>query len=495
MVSTVYIKSGIKEEVELPREIPAEDIEQRTHTEASQEGASGSLHALEACINGLHGRDSLQLKALAEQAYAELSSARGHEAGRGLRAHLSPKECALVLEAVGGLDGKELPGLNEILSRLKPDMKPTEVAIDVEKSVSDSSPPGAATPSTSIPTINAKEAISAFLEERKFRNCSPKTLYNYSHFLPRFIGQFSQVPTDHKLIRGLLNNYKGKTKETYWLYFSAFYGFLEKEYGLLNPLARLTPPHEPKGMPSHLNPEQKVRLAEINLNPRDRALVNLFCESALRPGEVLDSHGHPLRFCDIYEDHIRVSGKRGERIVPITPQSRDGLLSLQGSRPADSAVFTRDDDHALTYWGLRKIVGTAFKKAGITGVKLCPYTLRHSFGGDFLARGGDLATLQKILGHANVKTTMIYTHIADTQVMDSYRQHGPSAINSPLIAPVAGGKFPVNSDPSQQLPELLDRLIAMGQQAQELKQSLGGNGHWPEQLNEVKKCLKHLSQK
>lgn len=358
--------------------------------------------------------------------------------------------------------------------------------------------------SQEIPTLSAKEAIDAFLEDRKFRDCSPKTLGNYSHFLRRFVGQFSHVPTDHRMIRQLLSNYKGKTKETYWLYFSAFYGFLEKEYGLPNPLARLPAPHEPRRVPSHLNPEQKARLAEIKLNPRDRALVNLFCESAVRPGEILDSHGHPLRFCDIHEDHIRVAGKRGERIVPITPQTRDRLLSLQGSRPSDSAVFTRDDGHPLTYWGLRKIVDTAFKKAGITGVKVCPYTLRHSFAGDFLARGGDLATLQKILGHANVKTTMIYTHIADQQVMDSYRRHGPSAINCSLIAPSSLGEKPdfaqvgrrhtgtvllAEGEVDELLIQLLDQILALGETARQITEALGHNGDRPERLKQVIQCL------
>jgi len=369
--------------------------------------------------------------------------------------------------------------------------------IEVKESVRKLSESPSGTQEAVEAILSVKEAIAAFLEDRKFRECSPKTLGNYSHFLRRFIGQFNQVPSDHKLIRSILSNFKGQTKETYWLYFSAFYRYLEHEYGLPNPMARLPRPREQRRLPSHLNPEQKIRLAQVSLSPRDRALVSLFSESAVRPGEVIgDSRGHPLRFCDIYEDHIRVSGKSGGRIVPITPQTRDGMLQLQGSRPSGSPVFTADDGHALTYWGLRKIVATAFRKAGITAVKQGPYTLRHSFGGDFLAQGGDVATLQKILGHANIKTTMIYTHIADKQVMNSYRRYGPSAINCPLIAPKdneASSLIEIN--PAQQLPELLDQLIALGQRAQELRHAIGGNGHWPEELKEVMQYLEHRASK
>lgn len=137
-----------------------------------------------------------------------------------------------------------------------------------------------------------------------------------------------------------------------------------------------------------------------------------------------------LRFCDIYDDHLKVSGKRGERVVPITPELRDMLCLLQDSRSEDSPIFVNErNGHYLTVWGLRKVVKQAFNVAGITGVKPTPYTLRHSFAGDFLARGGDLATLQKILGHSNITTTMIYTHISDRAVADAYRKHGPRANN------------------------------------------------------------------
>lgn len=392
------------------------------------------------------------------------------------------------------LGPKDLEDIEEILGGLRPGVTITvkeSGTIEVKEGRKLSESPSS-TQEVEV-TLSTKEAIAAFLEDRKFRGCTPKTLGNYSHFLRRFIGQFNQVPTDHKLIRRILSNFKGQTKETYWLYFSAFYRYLEHEYGRPNPMARLPRPREQRRLPSYLNPEQKIRLAQVSLSPRDRALVSLFSESAVRPGEVIgDSRGHPLRFCDIYEDHIRVSGKSGGRIVPVTPQTRDGMLQLQGSRPSGSPVFTADNGHALTYWGLRKIVATAFRKAGIATVKQGPYTLRHSFGGDFLAQGGDLAMLQKILGHANIKTTMIYTHIADRQVMNSYRRYGPSAVNCPLIAleeNEASSLIEIN--PAQLLPELLDQMIVLGKRAHQVSQALGGNGHRSEELEEVAQYLEH----
>lgn len=277
------------------------------------------------------------------------------------------------------------------------------------------------------------ELVREFVEDRAFRGCTQRTLTNYSNVLTRFLDGSGQViPTDPAAVRRFLAPFKGSTKETYWRYLSGFYGFLETEYGFASPMPRVPKPPRGKRLPSHLNPEHKRLLEETELNPRDRAVIRLFAECAVRPGEVAGDRGHALRFCDIYEDNILVSGKTGDRAVPIMPQLRDVLLALQDGRPADSPVFLGHKG-PLTTWGLRKVVRKAFRAASITGVKASPYTLRHSFGGDFLARGGDLATLQKILGHANVKTTMIYTHIADKAVFDAYRKYGPGAraVNHP----------------------------------------------------------------
>ena len=280
--------------------------------------------------------------------------------------------------------------------------------------------------------VNTAEVIDKFIEDRKFRGCRLGTTANYERFLKRSFNGFSHVPTDPTIIRGILSNFNGDTKLTYWLYFSAFYRFCEEEYSLPNPMVKVPRPNKRKTLPDHLNPEQKAQLQEADLSVRDRAVINLFAETAVRPGEVAGTYGnHPLRFCDIHEGHIEVSGKTGERIIPIRPKMRLMLLSLKDSRSADAPVFTSDNNGAaLTRWGLHKVVKRAFATADIKGVKACPYTLRHSFGGDFLAQGGDVATLQRILGHKNVTTTMIYTHIADKAVFDAYRRHGPGANNN-----------------------------------------------------------------
>lgn len=279
--------------------------------------------------------------------------------------------------------------------------------------------------------ITMAQAIKEFAEDRKLRGRTRQTIeINYLPFLRRSFKGYDLVPTDPRLIRGLLGRFKRNTANTYWLYLSAFYGFLEREHAMANPMRKVPRPGSNKTLPDHLDSEQKALLVKVDLSPRDKATVKVFLETAIRPDEVVGTRGHPFRFCDIYDEHIEVSGKTGERFVPITPELKDLLKSLRNGRSADSAIFVDDRGHQLTSWGLRKVVKRAFRAAGINTVRATPYTLRHSFAGEFLGNGGDLATLQKILGHAKIETTMIYTHITDKAMVESYRRHGPRANNS-----------------------------------------------------------------
>ena len=248
----------------------------------------------------------------------------------------------------------------------------------------------------------------------------------------RFFKEYSTIPTDPKVIRHLLAPFKGNTILTYWRWLSAFYTYLESEHSLPNPMCHVPKPKVSKKLPDHLGSEQKRVLADTELSTRDMAIIKLFLETAARPGEVAMKHGHPLRFCDIYDDHIEVCGKKGDRFIPITYELKDALLSLQDGRPSDAAVFVNKYGNPMTEPRLRKVVRQAFNKAGIDTARPTPYTLRHSFAGEFLNNGGNIAALRQILGHSKIETTMIYTHISDKSVVESYRKYGPRGNNRQL---------------------------------------------------------------
>jgi len=282
--------------------------------------------------------------------------------------------------------------------------------------------------------VKSAQALKEFKESKEFEGRSGYTRYGYENMLRRFLAPYEYVPTAEIFVLAFIGKKDPKTgrfvfcqntRRNYWLRFSSFYNFLEQKFGTPNPMRRIPIPDEEKKLPEHLNPEQRALLESVlpRLSERDRVIIKLLLETGLRPGEVADPKGHLLRFCDVFQNHLQVSGKSGQRIVPTTDDLRVKLLSQQNGRSVDSPVFLSDNsDTYLTMSGLRKVVRRGFEVAGIKGVKACPYTLRHSFGADFLDRGGDVATLQKIMGHKNIKTTMIYTHISDRQVVDAFRK-------------------------------------------------------------------------
>lgn len=150
----------------------------------------------------------------------------------------------------------------------------------------------------------------------------------------------------------------------------------------------------------------------------------LFSEVGPRPGEIADPADHLLRFVDIHGDHMEIEGKVGPRAVPISPGLRQALLGLRGGRPLDDPVFLDDRcTHYLTVSGLRRSVRRVMEGAGISrGVKLCPYTLRHSVGTQAVEDGTDLDVVQRVLGHRSINTTMKYRHISGAQVKAAWKR-------------------------------------------------------------------------
>lgn len=164
---------------------------------------------------------------------------------------------------------------------------------------------------------------------------------------------------------------------------------------------------------------------------RDRALLELVYACGLRASEAA---GLRMSQVDLQGGMVVVSGKGGtERVVPLGRHARQALEEyfagerqrLCRGRPS-IWVFVRAGGKPLsrqTVWGLVKRHATA---AGI-GTRVSPHTLRHSFATHLLAGGADLRVVQALLGHANITTTQIYTHVAPARLRMVHRRHHPRA--------------------------------------------------------------------
>jgi integrase/recombinase XerD len=221
--------------------------------------------------------------------------------------------------------------------------------------------------------------------------------------------------------------------------YRGFYRFLVIDGRLsVNPADDLRPPRAWKVLPRYLAVEDVDRLIEqpVVTTPRglrDRALIELLYATGMRVSELLS-----LRPADVNLEasYLTCSGKGSkQRIVPIGDEATDWVKKyVRESRPALLGkrtsprlfVNAKGGGPGLTRVGFWKILKGYARQAGLTKT-LSPHMLRHSFATHLLERGADLRAIQMMLGHADLSTTQIYTHVLEQRMRSIYDQFHPRA--------------------------------------------------------------------
>ena len=218
----------------------------------------------------------------------------------------------------------------------------------------------------------------------------------------------------------------------------SFYRHLRRE-GLLDrdPTADLRAPRKSQRLPHVLGrgEVQQLLAAPKGTDPsalRDRALLEVMYACGLRASEAI---GLTMGDLDVDAGVLRTRGKGSkERMVPVGREAVAALRPyLQRGRPAlvglrdEPCVFVNHRGAGLTRQGLYKIVQRHARAVGLDG-KMSPHTLRHTFATHLLAGGCDLRSVQEMLGHADVATTQIYTHVSAQKLKDVYFAAHPRAV-------------------------------------------------------------------
>jgi integrase/recombinase XerD len=221
--------------------------------------------------------------------------------------------------------------------------------------------------------------------------------------------------------------------------YRGFFRFLVIDGRLtVNPADDLRPPRAWKVLPRYLAVEDVDRLLEqpIVSTPRglrDRALIELLYATGMRVSELLS-----LRPADVNLEasYLTCSGKGNkQRIVPIGDEAavwvkrylREGRAALLGKRSSPRLfVNAKGGGPGLTRVGFWKILKGYARQAGLTK-GLSPHMLRHSFATHLLERGADLRAIQMMLGHADLSTTQIYTHVLEQRMRTIYDRFHPRA--------------------------------------------------------------------
>jgi integrase/recombinase XerC len=215
----------------------------------------------------------------------------------------------------------------------------------------------------------------------------------------------------------------------------AYYRWLAKHGAITrNPCDGLRAPKQPRSLPKALGADQATALLdgepEDTLESRDRAMAELLYSSGLRLSELaslnLDAN------LDLKENEVTVLGKRNKkRTVPIGGKAKAALLAWMEERrnlaqPDEAALFVNKFGRRLSNGGIALRLSRWAQKQGL-GVHVHPHMLRHSFASHLLQSSGDLRAVQELLGHSNISTTQIYTHLDFQHLAKVYDQAHPRA--------------------------------------------------------------------
>lgn len=219
----------------------------------------------------------------------------------------------------------------------------------------------------------------------------------------------------------------------------SFFRFLEREdFVYVNPFAQIVLPKSTNQIPNFLYKEELKKLFEVSdlnqpLGQRDQAMIETLYATGMRVSEL---QGLLIEDIDFSIGSILVRGKgRKERYVIFGQFAEEALLTyinngrkklLQKSQNKSTAVFLNARGAPITTRGIRLILNKMVDKAALT-VHVNPHKLRHTFATHMLNEGADLRTVQELLGHENLSSTQIYTHVTKDRLRSVYMNSHPRA--------------------------------------------------------------------
>ncbi len=306
-------------------------------------------------------------------------------------------------------------------------------------------------------SMDMQTAIRQFLEYVEIeRGRSLKTVENYGHYL-RVFHEYSKVerPSDitdmvvrefrlwlNRQVTG--NNRKTgqtmsrKTQNYYLIALRAFLKYMARQGITTLPAERIELAKVPDRSLDLISHDELMRLlaspsGETLQDLRDKAILELLFSTGLRVSELASLS----RDVDFKSDEMSIRGKGSKvRVVFFSEEAKaavnaylkerkdmDDALFVQLSRNGQSSLLAGDGKKslALTPRSIERIVKQHAIKAGISK-KVTPHVIRHSFATDLLSNGADLRSVQALLGHANISTTQVYTHVTDKHLRDIHKK-------------------------------------------------------------------------
>jgi integrase/recombinase XerC len=289
------------------------------------------------------------------------------------------------------------------------------------------------------PTSLSSAYISHLTNERRL---SPLTCKSYARdisILLKFLQKSSLNQMQSHHIRHFIaqlhsNGLSGRSLARIISAWRGFYNYLIRSHSFtLNPCIGIHAPKSPKSLPHTLSPDETTQLltfpSDDLLNSRDRTMFELFYSSGLRLAELAKLEPIDVNFSD---GTVRINGKGDKtRIVPV---GRKAIAALQTwikqrdklVKPGEKALFLSRRGNAISTRTISHRLKNRAIQQGIT-INVHPHMLRHSFASHLLQSSGDLRAVQDMLGHVNISTTQVYTHLDFQHLTKVYDMAHPRA--------------------------------------------------------------------
>ncbi len=267
-------------------------------------------------------------------------------------------------------------------------------------------------------------AVRKFLKTRHMHDVSPRTIEAYEWALSKLmIVHPHELPATTEEMHRVFTAFPDlapESKKSLWRRLGIFFRWLEREDLAPNLMATIPAPLCRRKLPRTLSESETSRLLASIDDERDYAIMVVLLDTGIRVGELAS-----ITWDGLSPSGIRVSGKTGDRVVPILPHVYD-LVSRQGD---EGGVWKSRGGHRgyLGTWGLKTVVRRRMRHAGFKPPKIGPHTLRHTFGTQYMLNGGDVFSLKRIMGHSNIETTMLYVEMSDRLVAEQHRKFSPMA--------------------------------------------------------------------
>ena len=264
-----------------------------------------------------------------------------------------------------------------------------------------------------------KEALDKYVEksitELKLRGSSPRTIGSYLFFLKPFLETIDnpeKISLDKVkfFLAGLIDRYSNKSRS---LAVSSLRFFFKRVVDRPDIFVKLEVPKKEKKLPSVLSPEEVKSLIDVTEHLKSRLILKMLYSSGLRVSELVNLTPNNLDFQQNI-GWVRKGKGSKDRIFKIAESLSRQLQKYIVKNPG-KYVFPGTNSKPMSTRNVQLLIKTAAKKANINK-KVTPHTLRHSFATHLLENGENLLVIQQLLGHENLETTSIYTHISQDQI-------------------------------------------------------------------------------